>query len=418
MRRLFLHRSSDSQLDASIYVLRRQRPLLQNLQHLTAYFKPHMLRNISPFLGPKLLSLTLLLVSEESAFESMSFLASLKIQTPSLEHLYVSVSCRLSSVVCGTVCSLKHLRTLHISNIHLTSECIDNLSVLSSLTELDVTITEDGLKDAASAAGREISFSSLLVLTISTDTWAIANDFCEVYLRPSSLENIIIQVREVPSCRRLHELFTAMRGHCSPTSLKHIQLCPEMASYVDSPPDPVLEPNTLRLLFAFSNLEELNIYTMISFVKVDNALIKDIASAWPHLGSLALRSFHDSGSTGVTIDGLLPLASCNSLKVLCIGLDPTIWQMSTSLRPGNGVCNRSLACLRVGKSPVTDPYAVASFLSDVFPNLKQISEWEHCSVDEPDILALVERWELVRNLYHHFVNIRMQERCWAASADR
>jgi hypothetical protein len=199
-----------------------------------------------------------------------------------------------------------------------------------------------------------------------------------------------------------------MRRHCSLGSLKGITLSPEQEVHNDSPPDHILHPNTLRLLFAFPNLEVLNISTIISFSEVDNTLIEDMASAWPHLKSLELRYFFASRrTTRVTIDGLLPLASCSSLRALAFNLDPTIRDTSIPLRPG--VRNEALFYLGVGHSPITDPCAVASFLSEVFPCLTNIDAWEGYWVgeyDDPGILEVTSRWAHAKNLYRHFVGIR------------
>jgi len=53
----------------------------------------------------------------------------------------------------------------------------------------------------------------------------------------------------------------------------------------------VVNPDAIRLLFAFPNLEVLQIRKATSFKDVDDALIKDIASEWPRLRSLELRYF-------------------------------------------------------------------------------------------------------------------------------
>ena len=405
------------ELDPSVFrvieLSRRQLPLLQNLRHLAVYeLKPHTWCNITPFLGPKLSSFALTSQLGEDTCESM--LVSLNIHAPFLEHLQVLGSAPLSSVGCGAICSLKHLRTLSTSCIPLTAECIDHLSVLSNLTELVITTTKDGLAHGASAAGRETSFASLRVLTISTDTWAVANDFCNVYLRPSSLCTIEVWVGEVPSSRYLDELFMTLRRCCPVSSLKSITLLP--AEYMDDDPSPdILDPNTLRLLFSFSNLEELDIRTTISFVKVDNALVKGMTLAWPRLKSLQLQPAYTlEGTTSVTLDGLLPFASCSTLKTLSINLDSTIVDSCTRLKPGKSVCNSPLASFVLGEPPISDPCAVASFLSDAFPNLKTFMVWE----EYDDTLEVVKCWGEARRLYELFRQKRAKEADWDDSADR
>jgi hypothetical protein len=109
------------------------------------------------------------------------------------------------------------------------------------------------------------------------------------------------------------------------------------------------------------------------------------------------------------VDGLLPLANCASLKRLRIDMSAMVLNSDTLLRPGKGVSSTTLQTLLISPGPITNPFAVASFLSDVFPCLKRITGWE--GGDDIDEL---KRWMEATSLYEHFVKIRMQEREWAA----
>lgn len=116
--------------------------------------------------------------------------------------------------------------------------------------------------------------------------------FFEAYLQPSSLEGVEFQVNEPPTNGYLYQLFTTMRKCCSLGSLPGIMLSPqvELADYiVNLLSKLVLDPSTLHMLVAFTNLEVLRIKTLTSFAKVDNTLIKDVASAWPGLKSPEIR---------------------------------------------------------------------------------------------------------------------------------
>jgi hypothetical protein len=198
--------------------------------------------------------------------------------------------------------------------------------------------------------------------------------------------------------------------------------------------DPVaeytLDPHSIRLLFAFSNLEVFRIMNLFSFEKFNNAIITEIALAWPHLRELELQYYHNNAfqrGTKVTLDGILSLASCVSLQVLTITLNPNVldpnshklWDDNSCLRPGKGVSNGTLSYLRVGCPRISNgPFAVASFLSDVFPGLTAITGWEDEDWDDEDISERVELWKQTEELYRYFVRIRKQEREWAASAGR
>jgi len=85
-------------------------------------------------------------------------------------------------------------------------------------------------------------------------------------------------------------------------------------------------------------------------------------------------------------------------------------------RPGGGVVNSHMDELAVGNLPITDPRAVASFLSDVFPCLTSIVAWDNF---DPDALIKVGNWNLWKaaiQLYESFMAIRNEERTWAAAA--
>jgi len=279
-------------------------------------------------------------------------------------------------------------------------------------------IARDTVVQAGSATIRATSFPALRVLIIWTELWVTADAFFEAYLQPSSLEMVTFLVDEAPMNKHFHQLFTTMRKRCSLRSLTDITLSPqEDVPHDDVLPDHVLDPNTLHILFAFANLEVLSITTLISFANVDNALIKDMASAWPSLKTLEIQYFGASShTTNVTLRGLLPLASCSSLKQLSITLDATIHNEFPHLRPGRGVSNASLLYLAVGQSPITDPYAVASFLSDVFPKLAIISTGPEDYT--PEFGVVDEYWGQAKDLFDKFVDIRMQERLWSETVDR
>jgi hypothetical protein len=56
-------------------------------------------------------------------------------------------------------------------------------------------------------------------------------------------------------------------------------------------------------------------------------------------------------------------------------------------RPDGGVVNEEFEELEVGQSPITDPRAVASFLSDIFPRLTTITAWDNIDPDDPAEVA-------------------------------
>jgi hypothetical protein len=86
-------------------------------------------------------------------------------------------------------------------------------------------------------------------------------------------------------------------------------------------------------------------------------------------------------------------------------------------RPGNGICHETLTTLCVGYSPITNPQAVASVLSDVFPNLSSIDAWEGYGNEDQEHVDMCSSWVKMQELYASFVGICKQERLWAAKTD-
>jgi len=108
----------------------------------------------------------------------------------------------------------------------------------------------------------------------------------------------------------------------------------------------------------------------------------------------------------VTLEGLVPFARwCPKLEVLQLTLDSTILPEGRD-RPGGGFCNTNLMLLVLGDSELAEENVkdVAAFLSDLFPSLVEILSHG----------VEVEEWENVAELIPTFVEVRQQERSWAA----
>ena len=190
-------------------------PLLPNLQYLDTFTSAdHPLWNMSPLLGHKLKHFSLdLFCSKKSLLLNTSILTLLLVHTPFLEYLQVSnlnSIQQLSSFLSGTICSLKHLCVLQLGYTSLTSECINHLSTLSNLVDLEIMITWDTNMQVASATICAISFPALRVLIIWMELWVIVDAFIETYLQLLSLEMVTFWVDEALMNGHFHWLFTTM----------------------------------------------------------------------------------------------------------------------------------------------------------------------------------------------------------------
>lgn len=390
------------ELDPSIYhamELSRAPPLLNHLRQLGDFVAPTL------FLGPSLKGFSLSLRSATPIFESVSILESLKVRTPSLEYLDIVGlggvdSVQLPAVVCETARSLQHLQSLKVHNESLSFEHIHHLS-LCNLVQLEVGITEDMLMHIPSAENRAQSFLTLRVLAIRARRWAIAEAFFEAYLQPSTLEKVEIEISERPSSDDVHRLLIIMHRCCSPSFLNSIAIT---SDFIYCLTHDKLDPSILHILFAFPNLEHLNISLSISFKEVDDMLVSAMALAWPRLKSLTLQSEYSMETTKVTIYGLFPLASCAFLQSLTIDLDAAVPNSNIGLRPDGNCSTSPLSYLSVNHAPINDPVPVALFLSCIFPNLTEIHSRKYHETDQQKL------WEQVWPLYDLFLTIRKRER--------
>lgn len=158
-------------------------------------------------------------------------------------------------------------------------------------------------------------------------------------------------------------------------------------------------------LFEFTELEELWFQPQLAKTLSDT-LVLAISEAWPWMRNLRLGDYGLHGSDQCTFDSLLHHAiNCPNLESLVL---PVVAQFpgptfDPHTRPGRSIVNHSLCQLWAGRTPIAHygiRTAVASFLSDVFPNLESSSSFD-------------ESWHTIYFTMSDFMNIRKQERTWA-----
>ena len=166
-------------------------------------------------------------------------------------------------------------------------------------------------------------------------------------------------------------------------------------------------------------MESIFIETKCSIANFDDELLKAMATSWPNLRHLCLTNRRrKTFPSRCTLCGILYLGQhCPNLTFLRISFQASA-EICWNGRPGGGVVNERLETLEVLQSPIADPRAVASFLSDVFPSLTSIVAWRNCNHEDPTAVENRKRWQEAICLYHDFVAIRNEERQWAASAGR
>ncbi|KAF9445524.1 hypothetical protein P691DRAFT_785108 [Macrolepiota fuliginosa MF-IS2] len=173
----------------------------------------------------------------------------------------------------------------------------------------------------------------------------------------------------------LSELIETVARNCHTDSLRNFKLFYPISS-------DVAFSTVLRPLLKFHELEHVDIGDFFA-TKLTNEEVAEIASSLPNIQSLSLPfrakdigpPFLDWDHSLPTLSILLALAKCTKLRNLSLEIDASdeavrhiLWKKLDKER----IRNYSLRTLSVGWSPISHKEFVASFLSDVFPNLEDV----------------------------------------------
>lgn len=306
--------------------------------------------------------------------------------------------------------AFSNLRTLDLYEIPLAEECFGYLSKAPSLHTLKVCVRDFQMKITAGSTHHDV-FCSLQYLHVTLDSFKTASNLFQYYSLSTNCRGIKIFSDTLPSYHDFNQLVNTICSKQPLISLTEVTLS-QSWEVPDESPKCILEPCDLEPLFKLVNLEKLHIIDIISFQKIDNTLVWEIANAWPRLITLQLDCDHprDQAHSSVTVEGLCALTSCAQLKTLSIALDPSVPDVNSLDGQRKFPCTSPLVDLWVGFSPIVDPPAIASFLSAIFPNLKKIHAGKE---DEERETEQVRLWRQVQGLHSHFMVVRRQERLWS-----
>ena len=125
---------------------------------------------------------------------------------------------------------------------------------------------------------------------------------------------------------------------------------------------------------------------------------------------------HGWTNSDITQVGLLRmLECCPSLETLCIAINTNAFTQVPLDRPGRGVQNTNIRTVTFADSTITPcaTTAVAAFLSDVFPNLNEVTAWKSEQLRKrPGANLYAARWDDVSQQVKGMIRIRQQERRW------
>ncbi|KAJ7657258.1 hypothetical protein DFH06DRAFT_1197805 [Mycena polygramma] len=346
--------------------------------HTEAEF-PH----VALFLGPKILHLSLTC----PLALHLSILSKLPKRCPALKHL-VTHGPALPPNVCAAFHCLPRLESLSMPALEVaTLECIGRLDGLKALnlSSLPPSFSPTGIHGPLFSHLTDICLANVLIGS-ATQFFKMCVDtsIVSIYIGfhpPGTAAEISRLCSSLAACRRSHASMLSFK--LTPV---HAVTPVERMSYV-------INPATLRILFCFQYLVQIEIWSFA--FELDDAMVLEMARAWPELENLKLRA-PPVLNPGITLRGLQFLAQhCPYLYSLDMTLDAS-------------AVPTSLFSLNVAASPIHDPVPVARFISGIFPRLETIStlcssynDDEDEQEDEQEVhrrSVFSRRWEEVQSL--------------------
>lgn len=308
-------------------------------------------------------------------------------------------------------------KTLRIVNCHAPLDPVvwhelANHPHLRSITVPIATRKREATRSDVPSAQVLATFPVLEDLNLSTSTFSTLVDLLATSLFPK-LRTIRLDIQTYKPLYRatFSRLVSAIAVSCATADLSSIAIHSSHIPSEDRDPNRSILPESLGPLLLFRNLRTVTISARWCY-DLDNAIIRDMAAAWPNINHLWLDPLGQwPAHSRVTLEGLLPLAEkCPDLCTLGVVVYANlITPHGSALRPGRGHVHHRLRTLMVGNAYINSPCDTAAFLSDVFPALERIDSWSECS---PEHQVYKDRWDEVGKLIHYFTRVRMQERNW------
>ncbi|KAF7377844.1 hypothetical protein MSAN_00207900 [Mycena sanguinolenta] len=311
-------------------------------------------------------------------------------------HLYPeSLKSSLGSKALSKIAmSLNSIEYLSLPS--LDEAALEHVSRLPGLRSMEVdTLVLAAPRLRSLVEPRAVSFAALRDVYLADTTHEVAIQFLES-LSNCRLTSFRIATFEPATKSITRRLYAAMANYLS-----------HAANSFDGPPtNYAIDGYTLSTLLCFSNLTKISLEPPTGFT-LDDTMAWDIARAWPKVRSLWLAgSTEEPRSSSMSLLGLTAFAKhCHDLTSLTIGFDastvPPLDDPTVTI-----VSQLSLTYLSVDMSPITDPYAVANFISVLFSNLASIQTHDGCLWEDFDLEDIsteddasayhrVQRWKQV-----------------------
>ncbi|KAJ7083491.1 hypothetical protein C8R44DRAFT_862470 [Mycena epipterygia] len=379
------------------------------------------------FLGPGIESITITLDDSEA---QLSILPMLALKYPNLKRADIegpSSSSELCRSLSTFACGLNRIETLNIATLNRAA--FQHLSHLPSLKCLNLYAPEAGDLDThtiVSSIPPPTSFPVLRYLDFFSTTIEFAIEFLQGLSR-CPVQDFDVNTRVLTTKTVTRTFYIALAKHLSHSTLKELSVNGDYCEFVV--PDPDLDEieqyavsgRALAELFCFVNLTLVDLRPPVGF-KINDVTAWDMARSWPRIQTLALRACTDVHCRpAMTLKGLVAFAThCPVLTELGISFNASTIPYSSEkfLAELTVAPQMKLRELHVGQSPISQPAAVARFLSATFPNLTKIAtEWEYTHYDfdpDDDDDAFIEprhrKWLQVHDMVPVLTAVRKEER--------
>lgn len=383
--------------------------LLPNLRSIHCSNTDHLLWNVYPFISSKLESFQMN-IKQTSGLATMTILSALQTKSPHINQFSIqnghSYRDALISCISNFICGLQHIRTFHCAEVGLTCEAIVHLASLPNLREAHIHILDGQM---AIIPILHSPFPALQCLELHGDTIMPTINFVKHLIRSASLKEFTVCVEDPPSSAELGQIFSLLIAHSSPEHLTFVHVRhPFYISFGDLE-WPCLRAHDFDPLSKLTNLEDLSIETECSIEELDDTFLVTMANCWPRLCTISFTGgWASHSSSQCTLRGISYLiGSCPYLWSLGIAFNASA-EINWDGWPGGGLVNLNMKHLEVGRSPISDPRTVATFLSNVCPGLTTIFSWEYFGSEDPMEAENWRRWQKTICLVQRFVEIRTE----------
>lgn len=277
-----------------------------------------------------------------------------------------------TAAITGLVCQWQQIKSFEYFAAPLSRQTFLHISRIPSLRLIQIRLPNDPAfpyiqvpSDPAFPALRHAEFLSPSISHCSS--------LLEV-MSPCRLQTISVLIPGTDCGTLLGTFFQRLRLSCARLLLSKVHLWMDERHGVNMA-DMLINGNMLRPLLPFANMKELSISTTNSF-KLDNAMLRDMAMAWPKLQTLELGISGWGAPSGISPAGLIPLLeNCQNLRNLSIVIDASTVDFSVEML-SNHKSNTRIRKLKLGDSRIGGDYElIAKFFSSLTPNLTTIHCW-------------------------------------------